>query len=149
MEDAFWESSYSSYLHEDYLNILQNSKDFIFFKKQEELYNISNRSKKFKFNRLSKSFIKDTTKSLNINSLPIFNEDPIVDSLLVSPKYLNNFGNELNIDLVEDVYDSLKFTNYVHHLNFKNIVNIDKNILNPISYTQVLDNFRADYDDQQ
>jgi hypothetical protein len=43
----------------------------------------------------------------------------------------------------------MKFVNYIHHLNFKNVINIDKNIINPISYTQVMDNFRADYDDQQ
>lgn len=37
LEDAFWESTYSSFAHDDYLNILQGLKDYTFFKKQEEL----------------------------------------------------------------------------------------------------------------
>jgi len=136
-------------LHEDYLNILQSTKDFNFFKKQEEVYNLSNRHKKFKFNRISKPFIKDLTKFLNLNALPVFSEDSIINSLLSPTKNLNNFGNEVAVELNEETYESLKFVNYIHYLNFKNILNIDNNLLNPISYTQIIDNFRADYDDVQ
>jgi len=73
----------------------------------------------------------------------------LVNTLLTQTKNLNNFGNEVSSDLYDDSYDSLKFLNYIHYLNFKNIISIDNNIINPIPYTQVIDNFRADYDDQQ
>jgi hypothetical protein len=136
-------------LHEDYLNILQNTKDFVYFKKQEELYNLTNRHKKFRGSFLSKPFIKDFTRSSNINSLPIYTEDSIVNSLLMGTKNLNNFGNEMLVDLVDDSYESIKFMNYIHYLNFQNVLNIDNNLINPISYTQVLDNFRADYEEPQ
>jgi len=98
---------------------------------------------------VSKPFIKDLLKSKNIYTLPIFTEDYLVNTLLTQTKNLNNFGNEVSSDLYDDSYDSLKFLNYIHYLNFKNIISVDNNIVNPIPYTQVIDNFRADYDDQQ
>jgi len=88
-------------------------------------------------------------KAKNLNTLPIFTEDYITNTLLTSSKNLNNFGTEISLDLNDDAYESIKFLNYVHYLNFKNILSIDNNILNPISYTQIIDNFRADYDSPQ
>jgi hypothetical protein len=46
LEDSFWESTFSSFSQDEYLNILQNSKEYLLFKKQEELFNNSTRSKK-------------------------------------------------------------------------------------------------------
>jgi hypothetical protein len=46
LEDAFWESTYSAFSHDEYLNILQSSNDHFYFKKQEEIFNLSNRHKK-------------------------------------------------------------------------------------------------------
>jgi hypothetical protein len=53
------------------------------------------------------------------------------------------------MDSSDDSYESLKYLTYIHSLNSKNTLNFDRNAISPISYAQVIDNFRADYEDPQ
>lgn len=147
LEDAFWESTYSSFSHEDYLNILQTRQEYDYFKKQEELYNLSTRHKKFKSSILSKPFIKDLSSTVNISSLPLFTEDSVVSTPLLSTKNFDNFGNEVSVDGLDDSYESAKTMNYLQHTGFKNNLSMNNNLISAISYTQVMDNFRADYEE--
>jgi hypothetical protein len=147
LEDAFWESSYSAFSHDDYLNILQNAKDHEFFKKQEELFNTVNRNKKFKSALLSKPLFRDLTTQTNLSSLPVFSEDSILNSELLSPNNFFNFSNEVGIDTFEDNYDNFKFLNFIHHLNYKTLLQLKSSPIYPLSYAQVLDTFRADYEE--
>jgi hypothetical protein len=58
-----------------------------------------------------------------------------------------NFSNESSIDTLEDNYDNFKFLNYIHHLNYKTLIQLKSSSLYPLSYSQVLDTFRADYEE--
>ena len=77
LEDAFWESTYSSFSHDDYLNILQESSEHLYFKKQEELFNVSERHKRFKSSILARPLLRDLSATTNLNALPIFSEDSL------------------------------------------------------------------------
>lgn len=147
LEDAFWESTYSSFSHEDYLNILQSSQDHTYFKKQEELFNLSNRHKKFKSSILTRPAFKDLTSNVNVSSLPLFSEEAVLDPSLLNLTNFFNFSNETAIDSCEDSYENFKYINYIYHLNYKTLIQLKSSSVFPISYTQVLDNFRADYEE--
>jgi hypothetical protein len=108
---------------------------------------LSTRHKKFKSSILSKPFIKDLTNTLNTSSLPIFTEDTTVDTSLLSTKNFDNFGNEITLDTLDDSYESSKNLNYTQYNNFKSNIATNTNLISTISYTQVMDNFRADYEE--
>jgi hypothetical protein len=85
--------------------------------------------------------------SQNLNALPVFSEEPIMDTTSTLFKDFSLFANELSVDSSEDGYESAKYINYLYYLNYKNIVNGLSNSVQPISYTTVFDSFRADYQD--
>jgi len=147
LEDSFWESTYSSYTHEDYVNTLQTISDYSFFKKQEEIFNTTNRAHSFKQNTLSKPFLKDTSVLSNINSLPIFSEDAVPNTNLTSLKNFKSFGFEPTVDAIDDSYESFKYLNYLHHLNYLTTLNFNTSYVQPLAYSQVLNMFRPDYDE--
>jgi hypothetical protein len=147
LEDAFWESTYSAFSHDDYLNILQDANDYSFFKKQEEIFNTTDRHKKFKNSTLAKPLFKDLSIKSNLNSLPIFSEDSISNTNLLNLKNFNNFSTENSVDSLEDAYENFKYINYIYYLNYKTLLNSSNSSIQPLSYTQVIDNFRADYED--
>jgi hypothetical protein len=147
LEDAFWESTYSAFSHDDYLNILQDANDHSFFKKQEEIFNTTDRHKKFKNSTLAKPLLKDLSIKSTLNSLPIYSEDAISNTNLLNLKNYNNFSTENSVDSLEDAYESFKYLNYIYHLNYKTLLNSSNSSIQPLSYTHVIDNFRADYED--
>ena len=151
LEDAFWESTFSSFSQDEYLNILQSSKEYSVFKKQEELFNLSTRAKKFKNSMYYKPFSKLMANTLIdnsiANSLPIYAEDAILPTNLVA---LNNFSSiplESSLDMMDESLDSLKSHKYLHFNNHLNTNSFANSSLAQLSYTAVLDPFRADYED--
>lgn len=148
LEDSFWESTFSSFSQDEYLNILQSNNEYLFFKKQEELFNNSTRLKKFKNMQATKPFLKSLfTDSSNINSLPIYSEDAVMPSNLVSLNRFHTLPLESSVELMDESFDSIKYTKYVHFNKYKTLYNTSSNRLNPYSYVSILDPFRADYDD--
>jgi hypothetical protein len=91
----------------------------------------------------------DTQKTQNLTSLPLYSEDILISPSLISLKNFTLFNNELFLDSSDDSYENIKYLSYLHSLNLKNTLNFDMNTVSPISYTQVIDNFRADYEDPQ
>jgi hypothetical protein len=67
--------------------------------------------------------------------------------LLLGLKNFNNFSSENSLDTLEDSYENLKYINYIHYLNYRTLLNTKTSNIQPLSYTQILDNFRADYED--
>jgi hypothetical protein len=91
----------------------------------------------------------DTQKTQNLTSLPLYSEDILISPSLISLKNFTLFNNELFLDSSDDSYENIKYLSYIHSLNLKNTLNFDMNTISPVSYTQVIDNFRADYEDPQ
>lgn len=122
-------------------------KDYTFFKKQEELFNTSVRHKTFRASTLAKPLVRDLSVNSSLNSLPIFTEDSLPNSMLLNLKNFYPFSSETSVDSIEDSYENLKYINYVHYLTYKNILNSNSIRIQPLSYTQIIDNFRPDYEE--
>jgi len=151
MEDAFWESPYSSVFQDEYFTIKQNASSADFFKKQEVMYNTNLRlvkDNKTKSGFLSKHILSDTNvNSKNLYSLPIFSEENIIDPKLTNLKDFGTFSNEIAMDNIDETYESTKYINYLYFLNYKNIISNTAMNIQPLSYTTVFDSFRSDYED--
>jgi len=151
LEDAFWESTFSSFSQDEYLNILQSNAEYSVFKKQEEIFNLSTRSKKFKNSTYYKSFNK-TLSSIFVdnsvaNSLPIYTEDAVLPTNLVSRNNFSTVPLEPSVEVMDESLDSAKSHKYVHFNNHLNTNSVYAQGMPSLSYTAVLDPFRADYED--
>ena len=105
------------------------------------------RHKTFRASTLAKPLLRDLTTTSNLNSLPIFTEDSLPNSLLLNLKNFYPFSGETSVDAIEDSYENLKYVNYVHYLTYKNLLSTNSAKIQPLSYTQVIDNFRPDYEE--
>jgi hypothetical protein len=107
----------------------------------------SSKNRKLKSSILSKPFFKDLCHITNLNSLPIYAENSFSNSFLLSLKNYQPYTTELGYESFDESYENSKYLNYVYYLNYKNLLNYNKNIVHPISYANVLDTFRADYEE--
>ena len=81
-------------------------------------------------------------------SAEIFSEDaPALSKNLALNNY-EPFLAENTLDSFEDVYDNLKNVALSHSLFSKNINFVSLNSISPMSYAQVLDNFRPDFEEK-
>lgn len=151
LEDAFWESSFSAFTQDEYYNTLQDVNEYLFFKKQEELFDMSTRFNGLTFSKKNKSllkpFFKNHVHTSNTYSLPLYSEEMFMDSQLTKLNNFKFFSDEIIMDSMDDIYESLKNTNSLLNSNYMNLIEGNSNPVNPISYTKVLDYFRADFED--
>jgi hypothetical protein len=149
LEDLFWESTYSSFGHEDYNLIFQDSKERNFLQNQEELFNITQRvitPRSLRGELVLSPFLKDLNLCANSNPLPLFAEEALVDANLLNLKNFSPFSSESALNFVENPFDSLKSIKYLYLLNSKALLSKNINFTQPLPYTQVMDVFRADYE---
>jgi len=129
-----WESSYSSFLGEEYFNakktLLTSN-----FNNLQDLVNQKQRITKFKYK---------FTPNLN-SSLTNYNEEFFYDFSKITKKDFDFFSNNLNVEAIEDSYEFLKGLNYLTHSTYKNIVTPSTNFIMPHAYTNVFNAFRADF----
>lgn len=65
----------------------------------------------------------------------------------MSTKNLTNFSSETTLDTLEDSYENLKYMNSLYDINLQTVLLTKSSSVQPVSYTQVLDTFRSDYDE--
>ena len=147
LEDLFWESSFSSYTQDEYVNILQDVTTLPGLQKQETLFNEINRLSQTKQNPLTKPFLRDLVHTTNLNSLPLFSEEAYSSTQLAPLTSFGMYDNESEFDNLDNSYDNIKFVNYIHHLNYLNTLNTYNLGVRPLSYTQVLNSFRSNYEE--
>ena len=149
LEDAIWESSYSAFSHEDYVNIKKEYLEPVDFNKSQNSYNIVSRSSKdkFKYKSLYKSLSNMNVYANKINPLVFYTEDFFFNLSNINLLNFNNYNNEILFDGVEDSYENLKNLKYFYYNTYQNLLLNSQNSLLPVSYTTVLDSFRADFDE--
>jgi len=147
LEDSFWESIYSIYTHDEYLNLSKDFYEYEFFDKFNNLYNKFNKDVVFKDNILNKPFFKDTstTGDFYVNSLYL--DDFVSPSELINTKDFYIFPLFAVFNHLEDSYESLKYLNHFYNNNNKIFLNSATNNFQPYSYVSIFDMFRADYDE--
>jgi len=151
LEDAFWESTFSAFIQDEYLNTLQDINEYAVFKKQEELFDKSTRFKGILIRKKNKSllkpFFKNSRHTNNLYSLPLFSEDYTTDPKLFKTFNFDLIGNEVALDSIEDSLDSLKDNLRGSQSSHLNTLSVQSLPVFPVSYTQVIDSFRADFDE--
>lgn len=147
LEDSFWESIYSIYTHDEYLNLSKNFYEHEYYDKFSNFYNKLNKNVNYKDKILTKPFFKDTnsTGDFYINSLYL--DDFVSPADLISTKDFYIFPLFSAFNQLEDSYESLKYLNHFYNNNNKIFLNITTNNFQPYSYFFVFDMFRSDYED--
>lgn len=147
LEDAYWESIYSIYTHDEYLNLSKDFYEYEFADKVNIFYNKLNKNYNFKDKILTKPLFKDTNSIGQTYSNSFYLDDQINPSNLINLKnffYLPLFSAFNNL---EDSYESFKYLNYIYNNNNKIYLNINNSNFLPYNYISVFDSFRSDFDD--
>lgn len=147
LEDAFWESVYSVYTHDEYANL---AIDFYNYSSLDKVTNIYNNS-----NRLAKYSDKIIEKPLFINNLDtgehysnsFYLDDYVSPSNLTLTKDFFTFPLFGMTNSMEESYDSIKYLNYIYNLNNNIYLNTNSNFLNAYSSFFIFDSFRSDFDE--
>lgn len=146
-EDVFWESSYSSYAQDEYFTSTSNYKLPQKNEKQEILHNTSNRVTKIYDKSLQHPHFLDLSRRSHVNTFPISTEDWYSNPTLIQTLNFLSTGNESELDTLEDVYGSEKFLNYIMYTNYLNTLSSSYFGNLPLSYSQVLDTFRSNFEE--
>ena len=146
LEDSLWESSISTSAGEEYLSLKNDFRDSVLLNKQEIIFNKGSRNKKFRSDVLSKPFI-NSKYNVFTNSISLFNDDCLSLVNNISKKNFKSFSSEMSIDSLDDSYENIKYISHLisNNQNFANLIN--QNFLSPVSYTQVLNAFRGNYEE--
>jgi hypothetical protein len=83
----------------------------------------------------------------NTHPLPMFSEEALVDSGLLNLKNFQPFSDETTFDAMEEPLDSVKSAAQLHLTHLKGLLSKNSNFTQPLPYTQVMDTFRANYED--
>ena len=151
LEELFWESSYSSYNHNDYLTISDN-----FNKDQSVSKKIKSHEMEFFTNNLNftwdvKPLVTPLNKDLslvgNFYSNTITFDDYVSPASLLSTRDFALFPLYSNATSFDDSYINSKNALYLFNKNSSFLLNNNFNFVYPQSYLSVLNNFRADYED--
>ena len=140
LEDSYWESSYNSFNHDEYLGILLNYKVRSTFTGQDTLFNNLTRQFKFKGDKVA----SNVTHSA---SLPIVTEDFFPATPYTTLKDFRQFPTEVTADTFDDSYENFKGVNYLLSTDNITSYNLKTPTTTPNSYAHILDSFRADLDD--
>ena len=151
LEDAFWESSYSSYNFYDYINLTQN-----YLKTENDSINNS---------RFIGNFLTGNTNFFTGNNplfLPIHKETSLVGQFYMNSLESDDFTTPADLTLLKNfnifsVIDSLTSTDesFNSYKNLSSLTSAASNALlyngfsenTPVSYLSLFNNFRADFDD--
>jgi hypothetical protein len=150
LEDVFWESNHASSVQDDYYSSYTNLQFSNFFEKQDNLFNLKNRSARTKLLKsalTNKPPVLDKQLTLNLTALPIYTDLGLYNPALTNLKNFFNIPTDTTLDTFEDSYPNSKSLNYLYQLNYKNSLNLSTVPVLPISYTQVLDSFRPSYEE--
>lgn len=109
-----------------------------------------NRLKKFKLKFESRPFLRYTPSDISASKL-----NPLVlqaSDLFFNPQETNilNFryyNNDYSIESLDNNYENIKNFKYLYHFTNKNTQFNSSSFFTPVSYTTVLDYFRADFDE--
>lgn len=147
LEDAFWESTFSSYTQDEYVNLLVDVNNMYKSSKNENAYNLNNRLWESTPKAILKPFFRDHISLTNLSTLPLYTEESYTNSLMSSLNNFNLYDTELEVDTLDGSYNNVKSTNYIYNMNYMNTLNTSMLSVQPLSYTQVLNPFRAGFEE--
>jgi len=151
LENCFWDTSYSNFSYNDYLNINDN-----FNKNQDNLPRLSRRDFYYHTYNIGKNINNSTLTSPLSKDLSLtgnFYSNNIQSDDYISPLNLLNTKDFFLFPLVgffislDDTYSNYKNLLTLYNKNSSFFFNLNLNYTFPQSYIEVLNNFRADFED--
>jgi hypothetical protein len=99
---------------------------------------------KLKLKSVNKPFLK-----MSFDKIPfsIYSEELLTSPVGVNLLNFSVYNNEGLFETVEDSYENLKNFKYIYALNSQNVLLNAFKYISPTTYTNVLDAFRANYDE--
>jgi len=145
LEDLYWESIYSIFTNDEYLNLSKDFYDYEYFNKFSLIYNKLNKEINFKNKVLTKSFFKNTLIKNKTYPITLYIDDFINSTNLLVTKDFFFFPSFSILNNIDNSYEILKFLNYFFNTNNKIILNSLNYNLGSHNYSFVFDMFRSNY----
>lgn len=145
LEDSFWESIYSIFAHDEYLNLAKDFSDFEYFDKFSSFYNKFNRDNEYKNKILTKPFFKDTSSVGDFYTSPLYLDDFVSPANFINTKNFFIFPLFSIFNEIDESYESLKYLTHFYNSSNKTMLTSYNNYFQPYSYFFVFDSFRSDY----
>lgn len=109
---------------------------------------VNNKFKKFKLKLDHKPFIKYfTTTTTPLNGMPVYSGDVFLSPTQLNILNFNHYNNDSALESLDNNYENIKNIKHVYYFNNKNTHIGGTGMFTPVSYTTVLDYFRADFDE--
>lgn len=147
IEDTFWESIYSIYNHEEYLNLTNDFYEYETLDKINKIFNSWNKFAKFKNRIIRDAFFKDTISAGDFIAGHFYLDDFINTVCLLPTKDLFIFPIFSTFNNVEESYDTLKYLNYEFNFYNKNFFNFYNKNFSAYAHSFAFDIFRSTYED--
>jgi len=151
LESCFWDTSYSNFNYNDYLNISdsfnKNQNNLPRFSRRDSYYYSYNISKKVNNSTLTSCLIKDLSLTGNFYSNNVQFDDYISPLNLLNTKDFFLFPLVGYFTSLDDTYSNYKNILTFYNKNSSFFLNLSLNFAFPQSYIEVLNNFRADFED--
>jgi len=151
LENCFWDTSYSNFSYNDYLNISDNfnktQNDIPRLSRRDSYYYSYNIGKKINNSTLKSSLSKDLSLTGNFYSNNVQFDDYISPLNLLNTKDFFLFPLVGSFTSIDDTYSNYKNMLTLYNKNSSFFLNLNLNFSFPQSYIEVLNNFRADFED--
>lgn len=151
LEESFWESSYSSYSHLDYLDMADSFKKSKYVTPKHIRYDLyfypENIEEDLTTLPMTTPIIKDLSLVGEFYANNVEFDDFISPSNLLTTDKFSLFPLTENATLIDDSYVDSKNLLALHNTNSSFYLNVGLNAPYPQSYISILNNFRADFDD--
>jgi hypothetical protein len=115
------------------------------FTKIQDFYNNNARKSakvKVRFKQAYRPLPIDSTNSLMVYTTDFFT-NPAYFNLL----NFNYYNNDFLVESLEDSYENIKNFKHIYYNSRQHLVSKALNFLSPVSYSSVLDSFRADFNE--
>ena len=148
LEDAFWESSFSVYLNDEYQSVLNDFNELSVFDKGLVDFLAINSSLTNKSDYYTDNSFLFNEKNLNQTNMPyFFQEDGFFDPYLLINKNFYFLNLQSNFLINEDSYENFKNQTVVFKNMNYNIFEKSNPFFTKLIYSDVLNSFRSDYDE--
>jgi hypothetical protein len=150
-EEALWESSYSAYSHQDYIDLLTNYRNAAYAPKVTQQPITFFYPKQFNFvvdaEPSLQSLVKDISSTGAFYANSIFFDDHVLPTNLVSTKTYSMLTNVPGIEGIEDSGLGMKGVFGLVNNSTKGGVNVSSVFPTTTSTLDVLNAFRSDFED--
>jgi hypothetical protein len=150
-EEALWESSYSAYSHQDYIELLTNYKNSAYAPKVTQQPITFFYPKQFNFSLDAEpslqSHLKDVSNTGTFYTNSIFFDDYVLPTNLVSTKTYSLLTNVPGVEGLDESGLGLKGLSGLFNSSTKNGLNVSSVFPTTTSSLDVLNAFRADFED--